>query len=141
MRRLSIAAPIYAIIGLTSAFSLMAIFFLLYQVGQVVDRYDGILVTQVRQQDMTRTMQVNFKKQVQEWKDLLLRGGDQAMYDKYLKAFGEREAATQKNMQELRELFVAEKIDTRKIDESLRDHLELGEKYRSALKQIGRAHV
>ena len=85
--------------------------------------------------DLARSAQVNFKKQVQEWKDLLLRGGDQAMYDKYFKAFGEREAETQRVMKELRDLLVAENIDTSKVDTSLKTHLELGEKYREALKQ------
>lgn len=34
-----------------------------------------------------RTAQVDFKKQVQEWKNLLLRGADQAKFEKYRVAF------------------------------------------------------
>ncbi len=86
--------------------------------------------------DLARSAQVNFKKQVQEWKDLLLRGNDQATYDKYYKAFGEREDATQQSMRQLHELFVTEHIDTAKVDASLQSHLELGEKYRAALKEF-----
>jgi len=84
--------------------------------------------------DLARSAQVTFKKQVQEWKDLLLRGGDQAMYDKYLKAFGEREAATQDVLKQLREVLAAEQADLTKVDASLQTHLELGAKYREALK-------
>ena len=84
--------------------------------------------------DLARSAQVDFKKQVQEWKDLLLRGGDQTMFDKYLKAFGEREASTQKDLQDLRELLVAEHVDVSKVDNSLQTHLELGTRYREALK-------
>jgi len=85
--------------------------------------------------DLARSAQVTFKKQVQEWKDLLLRGGDQTMYDKYLKAFGDREAETQSVLKQLRDLLAAENIDTGKVDISLKTHLELGGKYREALKQ------
>ncbi|HVT92879.1 MAG TPA: methyl-accepting chemotaxis protein [Bryobacteraceae bacterium] len=84
--------------------------------------------------NLARTTQVDFKKQVQEWKDLLLRGGDQALFDKYSAAFGEREAATQHDLQQLRELLTAENIDTSKVETSMQTHHELGLKYREALK-------
>jgi len=59
--------------------------------------------------DLARSAQVEFKKQVQEWKDLLLRGGnDQATYDKYLQNFFSEEAATQQNLQGLRQLLGAQ---------------------------------
>ncbi len=95
-------------------------------------KYQGKLLSQSI--DLARSAQVDFKKQVQEWKDLLLRGGDQAMFDKYLKAFGEREAATQADMATLRTLFVSNQIDTSKIEASQKSHLELGVRYREALK-------
>ena len=84
--------------------------------------------------DLARSAQVDFKKQVQEWKDLLLRGGDQATFDKYLKAFGEQEAATQADMEKLHLLFASQQIDTAKIEASQQSHHELGVRYREALK-------
>jgi len=42
------------------------------------------------------TTQVHFKKQVQEWKDILLRGTDDARSDKYLVQFTNEEALTDK---------------------------------------------
>jgi len=132
MRHLSITARIYAIIGLTSAFSLVAIFFLLYQVGQVVDRYDGILVTQVRQQDMTRTMQVNFKKQVQEWKDILLRGHDPQDLEKYRQLFLKQEALVRQTAEELRQ-EVSDPQAKAQLQEFIQEHDKLGQGYRRAL--------
>ncbi|WP_246578334.1 hypothetical protein [Clostridium frigoris] len=37
--------------------------------------------------DNSRNIQVTFKKQVQAWKDLLLRGSDQTQYNKYFDQF------------------------------------------------------
>lgn len=84
--------------------------------------------------DLARSAQVDFKKQVQEWKDLLLRGGEQAAFDKYLKAFGQRESETQRDLHQLRDLLEAEHADLSKVDASVQTHLELGAKYREALK-------
>src|SRR5947209_394036 len=44
--------------------------------------------------DLTRSAQVNFKKQVQEWKDMLLRGNDPESFKRYSQAFGDSERAT-----------------------------------------------
>ena len=42
--------------------------------------------------------QVSFKVQVQEWKNILLRGDDVALLDKYLKSFQANAKETQKNI-------------------------------------------
>jgi ABC-type Zn uptake system ZnuABC Zn-binding protein ZnuA len=46
---------------------------------------------QFREQDACRELQLNLKKQVQEWKDILLRGHDPAARAKYTEAFHQRE--------------------------------------------------
>src|SRR5882672_2171236 len=60
--------------------------------ASLVTSYDQILAREVRQQDTARRAQVTFKKQIQEWKDILLRGYDPEMLSKYQANFLAREA-------------------------------------------------
>ena len=53
--------------------------------------YDALLNSPVRQVDEARVIQVDFKKQVQEWKDILLRGHNPNDLANYTKQFHEIE--------------------------------------------------
>lgn len=66
---------------------------LLAQMKLVSDGYDAVLASPVRDIDAARVVQVNFKKEVQEWKDTLLRGHNPADLAKYSKQFHDEQAA------------------------------------------------
>ena len=84
--------------------------------------------------DAARSAQVSFKIQVQEWKNILLRGQDPAAFDKYVKGFEEQERATQDGLQRVLDLQRAEAAaDTGSVKDLMREHQELGQKYRAAL--------
>jgi methyl-accepting chemotaxis protein len=66
---------------------------LLGELRSISARYDSLLQGPVQQAEAARRIQVDFKKQVQEWKDILLRGHTPADLTKYTQQFHEREAA------------------------------------------------
>ena len=78
--------------GMITVFVLLGVT-LLAQMKLVSNGYDALLASPVRDIDAARVVQVNFKKEVQEWKDTLLRGHNPEDLAKYGKQFHEREAA------------------------------------------------
>ncbi len=132
MKNLSIATRIYAILGLSLIFSLAAIGFLLYQIAGVSHRYDQILATEVSQQDQARVMEVDFKKQVQEWKNVLLRGYEPKDLQKYWDSFGKYEEKVRNNAEKLR-ASTADADSLALLDKFLAAHKELGVAYRKGL--------
>ncbi len=78
--------------GMITVFVLLGVT-LLAQMKLVSNGYDAVLASPVRDIDAARVVQVNFKKEVQEWKDTLLRGHNPADLAKYGKQFREEEAS------------------------------------------------
>lgn len=76
--------------------------------------------------------QTEFKKQVQEWKDTLLRGSDPAALEKYWGNFEKKENEVQKNIQGL--LQQVNDPKSRQLLESFQAaHKKMGEDYRKGL--------
>jgi hypothetical protein len=112
-------------------------FFSLYSLSEANDRVDrslGLSSTLIDAIDATRSAQVDFKKQVQEWKDLLLRGDDPATFKKYLDAFNDDERRVKEELSKLAGLMAKLGINQEKLKETAKVHSELGAKYMEALK-------
>lgn len=91
--------------------------------------------------DLAREAQVDFKKQVQEWKNTLLRGNDPEKFTKYRAGFDKESAAVQKTLKvlltELEEEGRADLI--KEAEQVMKSHDELGNKYREALQSYDSA--
>jgi methyl-accepting chemotaxis protein len=84
----------------------------------------------------TRTAQVQFKTQVQEWKNILLRGHEPAQFEYFLGAFLARNDEIQEQLQELLQLARAARFpDDELVDLKVR-HRELLIAYQEALKNF-----
>ncbi|GLQ95913.1 methyl-accepting chemotaxis protein [Dyella mobilis] len=83
--------------------------------------------------DTARVTQVDFKKQVQEWKDLLLRGADPAIFQKQHDAFLTMSTTVDKDLAALKQQMSALGIKTDGVDTAAATHTELRTKYVAAL--------
>jgi methyl-accepting chemotaxis protein len=116
--------------GVVTLFVLLASA-LLAQTRTMSAGYAGLLAQQVRQAEMARVVQVSFKKQVQEWKDILLRGHTPADLEKYTRQFHDEETAVRSGAVDL-----AGTLDDAKCRELLEQfvaaHKRLSEQYQAA---------
>jgi methyl-accepting chemotaxis protein len=86
--------------------------------------------------DLARKATVDFKIQVQEWKDILLRGHDAAAFEKHLEGFSKQEAQTQEDLAKLKALLSKIGLPTTDVEAAQEVHAALGRKYREALKSF-----
>lgn len=116
--------------GVVTLFVLLALS-LLAQTRSVSAGYDALLATQVRQAEEARVVQVNFKKQVQEWKDILLRGHTPDDLTKYTHQFHDEESEVRSGAAAL--ATTMQDAECRGLlDQFLEAHKSMGEKYQAA---------
>ncbi len=127
-----IVTKINGLAGLCLAVALTFTLVLLWRTQVNVERDQKALTTFMHQMDLARVQQVNFKKQVQEWKDILLRGHNADDFQNYRGLFFEQESLVQKNVKEL--IGSLDQASARaKSAEFLKAHEELGRRYHNSL--------
>lgn len=79
---------------------------------------------------------IGFKTQVQEWKNILIRGNDAEQFTKHVDGFIESEAIVQKHLAAALNLQKQEGEPIDAVIKLQKEHVELGENYREALKNF-----
>ncbi len=94
--------------------------------------YNSLLAHEVAQVESARQMQVTFKKHVQAWKDILIRGSDPASLENYSKEFFSLDENVDENASRLQSSVT--NSDLRQvISQFVEAHKRLGENYRAGL--------
>jgi len=83
-----------------------------------------------------RAAEVAFKIQVQEWKNILLRGHDAADYDRYLAAFRQRSARFDQELDSLERDLVQVGLPTEDLKQVRVLHAQLGREYADTLERV-----
>ncbi|QYF93594.1 HAMP domain-containing protein [Massilia sp. PAMC28688] len=89
--------------------------------------------------DTARAAQVHFKIQVQEWKNILLRGGDPAQLERYTASFRKSGATTRAELDKTAALLARLGLQTPLIGDAIAAHEALGKNYLTALEQYDSA--
>ena len=113
---------------------------LVWQLHTTRTTYDQMLgQREVQHQDRARVVQLTFKKQVQEWKNLLLRGFKFDEFQKYEKAFKAEEAETKTLAQALLQ-DVSDTEARQQIQEFLAAHDKMGQGYATAIQAFAKSN-
>jgi methyl-accepting chemotaxis protein/methyl-accepting chemotaxis protein-1 (serine sensor receptor) len=128
----TIARRIQAILGLSVLLGGSACGFLFYRLQTTAASYEALLGHDERDRDLARVMQVTFKKQVQEWKDLLLRGRDPENLRQYTLAFHKESANVLEIAAQLRKSIDDDRAGDL-LDRFVRAHEAMSVSYGAAL--------
>jgi methyl-accepting chemotaxis protein len=139
MNRLTLKAKIYVLLALLVAGLAASTIFGLQQLASKTTRDAEFATDRLKVQDEARVMQLNFKKQVQAWKDILLRGSDRESLKKFEAEFSALDAEVQKDGQEVSDLNSDPAIKSQ-VDAFLSAHADLGKQYRAALVKFEKSH-
>jgi methyl-accepting chemotaxis protein len=132
MRSLRIAQTIYLLLGLALLAGGGASTYLMIRCAAVSSRYTAIIQGEVAQAQQVRVLQVNFKKQVQAWKDILLRGKDDAALAKYEQEFRELAGKVQQTSVDL-QAEIGDEQARADLENFSREHEQLDNQYEAAL--------
>lgn len=82
------------------------------------------------------TAELSFKTQVQEWKNILLRGNDPVQYANYFAAFEQADTKVQQELHSLKDIFTEMDLDSTHVEQAILQHQALGEAYQNSLKSF-----
>ena len=133
MRNIRITQTIFILLGSALLAGGLASSWLIWRCAKISQSYTAIIHGEIAQAQQVRTIQVNFKKQVQAWKDILLRGRDDAALEKYGKEFHAQADRVQQDA-----LKLAAQVSDPQVRQSLADFAQsqqtLNSQYEAALR-------
>ena len=140
MANVKIGKKLFLLTGFMSVLLIFSGIFLLNEISsgnaRMIDNTDTAksFTKAVRYADST---ELHFKKQVQAWKDTLLRGYEPEKFAKAHQDFLNEDAKVQSSADELKTAMAKLDLDTSKVDDFLKTHQQLDSRYSDALSHYG----
>lgn len=131
-RFISLRLKVLVAVGLTGLATVLAGTVGIQSLRGTVTDYEGLVATEVAQEQQIIKLQSQFKVQVQEWKNVLLRGQKEEDQVKYWNAFLVQEQIVQSKAEELA-AAVANPEAAKLLREFAEAHQEMGQRYRAGL--------
>jgi methyl-accepting chemotaxis protein len=134
-----IGIRLYLLIGFVVVFTLSIISFSWISFKNSNEKYKNrlqVTAEYINLVDEARQAQVDFKKQVQEWKNTLLRGRDTEAFKKYYAQFSQENNNVQMQLLNLKEDMTKRGMDTSSVDALINTHKDLYNKYNKAIQSF-----
>jgi len=127
---MSLSKKLLSIISIAIAAALFVALIAITNINQGFNSYDQIFKSELTAERTALTLNIEFKRQVQEWKNVLIRGKDPKQLKKYWGKFKTQENKVQKISSDLilmlgnypKQLKIAQDFKT--------NHLQMGKKYK-----------
>ena len=126
----SLRAQILTLLGGSLALILVTALACFSFLSNGMQAYRGLLQGPLEASALIDSTNLNFKTQVQEWKNVLLRGSDKAQLDKYWSQFEAQERKVQESLAKLSELAGGDRVLQTKVNALRSEHQTLGSNYR-----------
>ncbi|MDD2684923.1 MAG: methyl-accepting chemotaxis protein [Gallionella sp.] len=131
----SLRIKLLLIAGTGTAFLLSAALFGLWLSWNSLSYFENDVLKSVASERQILIVQNDFKKQVQEWKNVLLRGKDPVALEKYWKEFQSDERKVQESTR-LLQANLADAKAAEMVGQFLLAHQTMGENYRKGLRDF-----
>ena len=136
IRDLSVKSRLMLLIGFMSALFALAMAYSWYALPRAGDHLAGVLQLSdavEKAGDLARRTQVEFKSEVQQWKNILIRGGDEKDFELHRDAFNNHAGIVQEHLNLLITMMTTIGLNTAEASETLAEHEVLHRKYLDAL--------
>ena len=140
LNNMSIGKKLLLLVGFMSVLFAGSGIFLLHEISSVNSQMTANMETARNFTEVVRDaddVELYFKKQVQGWKDTLIRGYKSADFEKYHQDFLDNDSKVETSAKELKDQMAKLGLDTTKVDQFVQTHSELDSKYNSALAHYG----
>lgn len=130
MKSLGIKAVVLGVVATTITLLTIAALFSTYSLRQDLVAFHKLLDQEIAAQHSADRVNIEFKRQVQEWKNVLIRGHQEKNRTKYWGKFQQRETSTSNEARKLRALATFNPQFRAKIEQFLVAHETMGRAYR-----------